>query len=219
MTRPCRLPVGATRTGLCPACGGETLMRRTATGWACPDCAHEYAGRFRAPIRQRRTIDVRRAIALCEAGHSYHAAAKLLGCHASMLKRAMARSGYTPRLHKPTNPGRGSTRSVVVPAHLVDAYPALNVAEIAERAGVSYATAYRRVREARGGELAPRVVWAQRAHVRARSAESDARCVEAIRMRDAGAKWLEVALALGYSSEYHANSAVRRYRARSGAAS
>jgi transposase len=103
-----------------------------------------------------------------------------------------------------------------VPAHLVDAYPDLSVAEIAERAGVSYATAYRRVRESRGGELAPRVVWANRSHVVARSAESDARCVEAIRMRDAGAKWLEVALALGYSSEYHANAAVRRYRARGG---
>ena len=80
-------------------------------------------------------------IALCEDGHSYHAAAKQLGCHASMLKRAMARAGYTPRLHKPSSVGRGSARSAPVPAHLLEAYPALSVAEIAERAGVSYATA------------------------------------------------------------------------------
>jgi hypothetical protein len=38
-------------------------------------------------------------------------------------------------------------------------------------------------------------------------------------MREAGAKWLQVALALGFSSEYHANAAVRRYRARVGVAS
>ena len=213
MTRPCRLPVGARRVGVCRACGGETYLVRVEHGWRC-DCGHVTSGRFPAPVRANRTIDVRRAIALCEAGHSYTRVAQLLGCSASSLRRALARSSFTPRLHGAPHGGPGSARRYVVPAELLDRYPELTVAEIAERAGCSFATAYRRVREHRDGQLAPREVWQRRAHVRRRSVEADARCAEALRMREAGAKWLEIAIALGYASDLHALKAVRAYRER-----
>jgi hypothetical protein len=101
---------GSTLLGLCPSCRGETYLERVPDGWKCPDCDHVNEGRFRAPVRSRRTIDTRRGIALCEAGYSCHRAAKTLGCSPGMLKRAMQRAGFTPRLHKPTNPGRPTTR-------------------------------------------------------------------------------------------------------------
>lgn len=213
--RPCRLPVGATRLGLCPSCHGETYLERVDAGWRCPDCGHVNQGRFRAPIRQRRTVDARLGIALCEAGLSYHAAAKRVGCSATALKEAMARAGYTPPLHRPTNPGPGTSRRTAnVPRELLDAYPDVTVAEIAERAGVSFATAYRRVREHRGGELAPTDVWRRRPQVQATVAASDARCARAAAMRAEGRKWLEIAIAVGYASDLHAMSAVRRWRQR-----
>jgi transposase len=213
-TRPCRRPIGSTLLGLCPSCRGETYLERVPDGWKCPDCDHVNEGRFRAPVRSRRTIDTRRGIALCEAGYSCHRAAKTLGCSPGMLKRAMQRAGFTPRLHKPTNPGRPTTRTVTVPDEILHLYPDLSVREIAARAGVSPATAYRRVRELRDGDLAPREVWQRRPHVLARRAVSDERCSEAIAMRDRGAKWLEIAVALGYADQYHAIGAVRRYRQR-----